>query len=178
MVWSSPWCILMFVFLFGSRNFRKFPFDSQTLVMQFTSGGITEFIPSASSTRWLIRGEGDIVSGWNVSDVEIVPKSANVQDELDYFIGNFGIGSAPGDPAPVTGGNEAFKEAEFIGFDVQIQVERFGRYYSLNMIAPLLLLVALSFITYIIPAQNFDARIALVRIVSPIHASVHRFFFR
>ena len=49
----------------------------------------------------------------------------------------------------------------FLSFTVYIRIDRFWKYYVLNMIVPILLLVALSLITYIIPAESLDARIAL-----------------
>lgn len=136
--------------------------------MQFqnTADGVTRFIPSATSTRFLIEGEGDIVSGWNISKVNIYPKQASLQDTMNNVIDQFGSVSNPDDPVALTG--KAFdierllSLSPIIGFNIDIEVTRFGRYYVLNMVAPLFLLVALSFITYMIPARHFDARLALV----------------
>eukprot|EP00216_Chloropicon_sp_CCMP2111_P003788 CAMPEP_0198234338 /NCGR_PEP_ID=MMETSP1446-20131203/379_1 /TAXON_ID=1461542 ORGANISM="Unidentified sp, Strain CCMP2111" /NCGR_SAMPLE_ID=MMETSP1446 /ASSEMBLY_ACC=CAM_ASM_001112 /LENGTH=239 /DNA_ID=CAMNT_0043915105 /DNA_START=1 /DNA_END=717 /DNA_ORIENTATION=- len=147
--------------------FRDFPFDSQNLVMQFrnTADGVTRFIPSATSTRFLIEGEGDIVSGWNISKVNIYPIQASLQDTMNNVIDQFGSVSNPDDPAALIG--KAFDIERplstllLLGFNINIEVTRFGRYYVLNMVAPLFLLVALSFITYMIPARHFDARLAL-----------------
>ncbi len=48
-----------------------------------------------------------------------------------------------------------------VGFDVHITVDRIWRFYMWNQILPILLLVSLSLVTYIIPAESLDARIAL-----------------
>jgi len=169
------WTAIQAVY-FTPMDFHRFPFDSQTLVMQFSCDAegdphVGRFIASATSTRWMVKGEGDIVSGWDVEDVVIYPQIASADEELDYFISNFGRAAAASDPSPVHfdasehtdthEGEEPGRVSKFVGFHVDIMVTRFGRYYVLNMIAPLLLLVCLSFITYIIPPSSLDARIAL-----------------
>eukprot|EP00216_Chloropicon_sp_CCMP2111_P000620 CAMPEP_0198238886 /NCGR_PEP_ID=MMETSP1446-20131203/4423_1 /TAXON_ID=1461542 ORGANISM="Unidentified sp, Strain CCMP2111" /NCGR_SAMPLE_ID=MMETSP1446 /ASSEMBLY_ACC=CAM_ASM_001112 /LENGTH=381 /DNA_ID=CAMNT_0043921377 /DNA_START=1 /DNA_END=1142 /DNA_ORIENTATION=- len=152
---------------FTPMYFRNFPFDSQNLIMQFQNkaDGVTQFIPSATSTRWLIEGRGDIVSGWNVTNIGIYPKQASTQDRMKQVISEFGISANPDDPMALTG--KAFDDDRpasrgvFIGFDINIRVTRFGRYYVLNMLAPLFLLVSLSFLTYLIPPHLLEARVTL-----------------
>ncbi|QDZ23285.1 ligand-gated ion-channel protein [Chloropicon primus] len=154
---------------FTPMDFRRFPFDHQELDMQFSftpevNPAIKRFIPSATSTRFLIRGEGDALSGFEVAGIKIVAKKESLQDELDFFIGGYGTKSNPNDPVKITGGparSGYLGQAERVSFDIFIGVDRFSKYYVLNMIVPVLLLVSLSFITYIIPPSSLDSRIGL-----------------
>ena len=164
-----------------------------------------KYIPSASSTRFLIRGEGDIVSGWDVTDLVVEAKNFTLQSELEFFIGNYGKYPVASDPNPVIPpiGESIPLEARIVAFDIRIKIQRLWSYYGkrtktnfcraicfclvlrllwgrtayinhtlltthgqllgivLNMIVPILLLVSLSLITYIIPAESLDARVAL-----------------
>jgi len=166
---SVAWYVGVHAKYFTPMDFHRFPFDTQVLDMQFSfeaeiDPAIRRFIPSASSTRFLVKGEGDPLSGWAVSSLEIIPSKQSLQAELDYFIGEFGELSVPQDPKPITGipGRPGYLgQAERVSFDIYIRIDRFWKYYVLNMIVPILLLVALSLITYIIPAESLDARIAL-----------------
>jgi len=112
----------------------------------------------------LIRGEGDVISGWDITNIRVVPMKESLQVELDFFVGTYGNLSAAGDPAPITGvpGRQGYiGKAERVGFDIFIGINRLSEYYVLGIIVPTLLLVALSFITYIIPVDSLDARIGL-----------------
>jgi hypothetical protein len=151
---------------FTPMQFSRFPFDAQELVMQFSftpTNVISNYIPSASSTRFLIRGEGDIVSGWDVTDLVVEAKNFTLQSELEFFIGNYGKYPVASDPNPVIPpiGESIPSEARIVAFDIRIKIQRLWSYYVLNMIVPILLLVSLSLITYIIPAESLDARVAL-----------------
>ena len=117
---------------------------------------VNNFIPSASSTRFLIRGEGDIVSGWDVTDIVVESKNFTLQSELEFFIGNYGEYPVLSDPKPVIlpRGESLPLEARIVAFDIKIKIQRLWSYYVLNMIVPILLLVSLSLITYIIPAES------------------------
>ncbi len=149
-------------------DITRFPFDTQELVMQFgfqSKQVVNEFIPSSSSTRFLIRGQGEIVSGWDVKSVEVKPWSTTMQEGVNYYVERFGTPSNPNDPAPIVDyaapdeGNE--NGYEIVSFDVVVTISRKWRYYVLNMIVPILLLVCLSLVTYMIPADSLDTRISL-----------------
>ena len=50
-------------------EFSDFPFDVQHLEVQiaadsWSTPAIRRFVPSATSTRFIVRGEGDTTSGW------------------------------------------------------------------------------------------------------------------
>ena len=80
----------------------------------------------------------------------------SLQVELDFFVGTYGELSSAGDPAPITGvpGRQGYiSKAERVGFDIFIGINRLSEYYVLGIIVPTLLLVALSFITFIIPGK-------------------------
>ena len=134
MIARSIWQAIHAVY-FTPMDFHRFPFDSQLLDMQFSfeaeiNPAIKRFIPSASTTRFLIRGEGDTVSGWDVQSIEIVPKNISLQVEMDYFIETFGKVAVPSDPAPITGvpGREGYLgQAERVGFDIYIRIDRFWK---------------------------------------------------
>ena len=51
---------------------------------------VKRFIPSTFSSRFLIRGEGDIVSGWAVANIEVITRNFTLGEELDFFISNYG----------------------------------------------------------------------------------------
>jgi len=163
------WWTAIHAVYFTPMDFRRFPFDTQELDMQFTyqpsiRPSIKQFIPSAFSTRFLVRGDGDTVSGWDIQSIEIIPRTMSLQAELDYFIGTWGEMSAASDPNPITGmpGREGFLgQAQRVGFDIHINITRLWRYYVLNMIVPILLLAALSLVTYVVPPESLDGRIAL-----------------
>ena len=168
---SVAWYVGIQAKYFTPMDFHRFPFDTQVLDMQFSfepevKPRIRRFIPSASSTRFLIRGEGDVTAGggWRVSGIEILARNTSLQIELDSYIYEFGEASIPEDPAPITGipGRPGYLgQAVRVGFDVHITVDRIWRFYMWNQILPILLLVSLSLVTYIIPAESLDARIAL-----------------
>mmetsp|Transcript_3309 Transcript_3309/g.8173 ORF Transcript_3309/g.8173 Transcript_3309/m.8173 type:complete len:464 (+) Transcript_3309:198-1589(+) len=161
------WWVSVHAVYFTPMYFRDFPFDTQKLVMQFNepSGGVSGFVPSATSTRWLVRGEGDIVSGWEVERVTIYPNFTSVQSTVDYVIDNYGTPPAAGDPVPITG--KAFRDDSFISrqvfvtFDVELVVKRLNSYYVMNTFAKLIILVFLSFVSYVIPAENFASRLSM-----------------
>ena len=88
------------------------------------------------------KGEGDIVSGWSVGSVEIEVESSS------------GVDGQP----PVAGQEH---EADLVAFDVTINIKRLWNYYVVNVLVPLMLLVVLSFATYLIPRERLDARLAL-----------------
>jgi len=158
------WWTAIHAVYFTPMDFRRFPFDSQKLVMQFGFKGtneIKEFIPSAQSTRFLVRGEGDIVSGWDVKSLEVQPRNFTLESELSFFLDNYGKMPAPTDPTPVLPSSGAYEGVNLVSFDLVITIERLYNYYVLNMIVPILLLVSLSVVTYIIPAESLDIRIAL-----------------
>ena len=67
-----------------------------------------------------MKGEGDPLSGWAVSSLEIIPSKQSLQAELDYFVGEFGELSVPQDPKPITGipGRPGYLgQAERVSFD-------------------------------------------------------------
>lgn len=170
------WWVSVHAVYFTPMYFRDFPFDTQKLVMQFNepSGGVSGFVPSATSTRWLVRGEGDIVSGWEVERVTIYPNFTSVQSTVDYVIDNYGTPPAAGDPVPITG--KAFRDDSFISrqvfvtFDVELVVKRLNSYYVMNTFAKLIILVFLSFVSYVIPAENFASRLSMVSFTSALDA--------
>ena len=106
------------------------------------------------TNRYLIRGKGDVISGWDITNIRVVPMKESLQEELDFFVGTYGELSSAGDPAPITGvpGRQGYiGKAERVGFDIYIGIDRLSDYYVLGIIVPALLLVALSFITYLCP---------------------------
>ena len=108
------------------------------------------------TNRYLIRGKGDVISGWDITNIRVVPMKESLQEELDFFVGTYGELSSAGDPAPITGvpGRQGYiSKAERVGFDIFIGINRLSEYYVLGIIVPTLLLVALSFITFIIPGK-------------------------
>ena len=107
----------------------------------------------------MIRGEGDVISGWDINAIRVVPKKESLQEELDFFIGTYGQLSAAADPAPITGipGRQGYiGKAERVGFDIFISINRLSEYYVLGIIVPTLLLVALSFITVRVEFSALD----------------------
>jgi len=150
-------------------DITRFPFDTQKLVMQFgfqSKSVVNEYIPSSSSTRFLVRGEGEIVSGWDVQSVEVLPWSTTLREGVNYYVSNYGTPSNPNDPAPVADygdGDESQQGSgyEVVSFDVVVTIKRKASYYILNMLVPILLLVGLSLITYMIPPADLDTRISL-----------------
>ncbi|QDZ21470.1 ligand-gated ion channel [Chloropicon primus] len=177
---------------FTPMDFRRFPFDEQTLVMQFefqsVATTISRFVPAAKATRFLVRGEGDVVSGWWIDSIDVRTRNFTLKDELDYWMENYGAFSPGSDPYPLSKGPQGAcaeellidataaattcgendtrpsaspPAAQLTSFDIVISIHRIWRYYVLNICVPVLLLVALSLITFIIPAESLDARIAL-----------------
>jgi len=168
---AVAWWTAIHAIYFTPMDFRLFPFDSQKLQMQFhyqSVDVVKRFIPSTFSSRFLIRGEGDIVSGWAVANIEVITRNFTLGEELDFFISKYGGYASPDDPFPLkekngANGSELYQYYDFdlVTFDIVITINRLWRYYVLNMIVPIILLVCLSLITYVIPGENIDARIAL-----------------
>ena len=50
---------------------------------------------------------------------------------------------------------------EFSTFEITINIRRIWKYYVLHLIIPVLLILALSLITYMIPMELIDVRIGL-----------------
>eukprot|EP00212_Chloropicon_laureae_P007336 CAMPEP_0197499246 /NCGR_PEP_ID=MMETSP1311-20131121/60922_1 /TAXON_ID=464262 /ORGANISM="Genus nov. species nov., Strain RCC856" /LENGTH=416 /DNA_ID=CAMNT_0043044989 /DNA_START=41 /DNA_END=1291 /DNA_ORIENTATION=+ len=151
---------------FAEMSFRSFPFDSQKLVMQFgylPKSIVSAFVPSSATTRFLVREEGEIVSGWDVEDIKVVPKNTTQEIEASYFLSEFGTSPPnPDDPAPVPIVSAGVaSDAELVSFDVEIRIVRMWKYYILNMFLPLFLLVALSFSCYLTPPESLDVRVSL-----------------
>lgn len=64
---SVAWWTAIHATYFTPMNFQRFPLDEQKLVVQFSFTNpfmVKEFVPSTTATRFLVRGEGDVVSGW------------------------------------------------------------------------------------------------------------------
>ena len=109
---SVAWYKSLHGVYFTPMDFHKFPFDSQHLDIQFMMDPslkppVRRFIPSATSNRYIVKGEGDTVSGWDVRTVTIKPFKELLREQLNYFIGTFGSPSAPTDPVPLTGESSA-----------------------------------------------------------------------
>ena len=87
-------------------NVQYFPFDSQALKIEFAyvnADYIRAFVPSAGSTSFGQRGEGDVVSGWNVETTEVVVGNTTVLKAFGDFScckGEVGF-PALDDPAPI-----------------------------------------------------------------------------
>ncbi|WZN60471.1 ligand-gated ion-channel protein [Chloropicon roscoffensis] len=160
---SVSWWLGLNSVVFTPMNFRSFPFDSQDLVLQFgysDAAYIKEFVPSTTSKRFLIRGDGNIVSGWDVTDVKVVNSSQTQQQELSDWVEQYGKFSDEDDPSPVVRRN-ANATKELVTFEVVIQIKRLWKHYVLNLITPAIFIVLLSLITFLIPADSLDVRIGL-----------------
>ena len=160
---SVSWWVGLNSVVFTPMNFRSFPFDSQDLVLQFgysDAAYIKEFVPSTTSKRFLIRGDGNIVSGWDVTDVKVVNSSQTQQQELSDWVERYGKFSDEDDPSPVVRRN-ANATKELVTFEVVIHIKRLWKHYVLNLITPAIFIVLLSLITFLIPADSLDVRIGL-----------------
>ena len=100
------WAVTINGEFFSPMNVQYFPFDSQALKMEFAyvnADYIRAFVPSAGSTRFGQRGEGDVVSGWNVEATEVVVGNTTVLKAFGDFScckGEVGF-PALDDPAPI-----------------------------------------------------------------------------
>ena len=100
------WAITINGEFFSPMNVKYFPFDSQALQIQFAhvnADYIRKFVPSAGSTSFGQRGEGDVVSGWNVETTEVVVGNTTVLKAFGDFScckGEVGF-PALDDPAPI-----------------------------------------------------------------------------
>ena len=125
---------------FSPMSFAAFPFDLQHLEIQLAAdlvagAAIRRFVPSATSTRFIVRGDGDSVSGWDPLSVQIVPLKEPAAEFFRYWFDNYGTPSAPTDPMPLaplgsstivddivdSTGSEQYR----IGFEVVLNVKRF-----------------------------------------------------
>ncbi len=92
---------------------------------------VKRFIPSTFSSRFLIRGEGDIVSGWAVANIEVITRNFTLGEELDFFISKYGGYASPDDPFPLkekngANGSELYQYYDFdlVTFDIVITINR------------------------------------------------------
>ena len=140
---SVSWWVGLNSVVFTPMNFRSFPFDSQDLVLQFgysDAAYIKEFVPSTTSKRFLIRGDGNIVSGWDVTDVKVVNSSQTQQQELSDWVERYGKFSDEDDPSPVVRRN-ANATKELVTFEVVIHIKRLWKHYVLILITPAIFIV-------------------------------------
>ena len=152
--------------LLPPQDFKKFPYDSQELRMQFSydhgsSTSVNQFIMSAVTSQWFVRGDGDITSGWKIDSLDIPTRNESMADNVDYFISKYGLASNEDDPMSITSGNVLTK-SRTIEFDVVINVSRQSLYYTTNMIIPIYLLIGVSLVTYFIPPEILVLRVNMV----------------
>mmetsp|Transcript_3172 Transcript_3172/g.11503 ORF Transcript_3172/g.11503 Transcript_3172/m.11503 type:complete len:469 (-) Transcript_3172:567-1973(-) len=171
---SVAWWTAIHATYFTPMNFQRFPLDEQKLVVQFSFTNpfmVKEFVPSTTATRFLVRGEGDVVSGWAVDSIAVEPRNFSVRSEIAHWVDGYGERAVEGDTYPLilpdtanqTIVQYAVPDEGFyaVSFNVVIHIHRLWRYYLLNIIVPIFLLVVLSMVCYIMPATSLDARLAL-----------------
>ena len=95
---------------FSPFHFAEFPFDSQQLDIHFThsAGSLTQvanFVPSASSSRWFQRGEGDAAPGWDLRDIHIEAYNVSLVESISYFVSKYGVVSNELERLPIAAGN-------------------------------------------------------------------------
>ena len=151
---SVSWWVGLNSVVFTPMNFRSFPFDSQDLKLQFEYSKqdyIKEFLPGPTTKRSVRKGAGDIVYGWHVDDIVVVP------DNVTYMA-LFGENETAGLLA--VGASKMDKDSNFTSFDIVIHVHRLHSFYMMALFAPMFLLVILSFATYTMPLDMMAVRIS------------------
>merc|ERR1711943_50890 len=136
---TVTWGVTVSGEIYTPFNVENFPFDSQDLKLQFEYSKqdyIKEFLPCPTTTRAVRKGAGDIVYGWHVDDVVVVP------DNVTYMA-LFGENETAGLLA--VGASKMDKDSEFTSFDIVIHVHRLHSFYMMALFAPMFLLVILSY---------------------------------
>lgn len=165
------WYLSLHGKFFTPMDFRNFPFDSQSLQIDFGITAVEDgknsvrFVASATSTAFLIGpGKGDTVSGWTVDGLEITTSETLLPVALEYFILEFGNESNPKEAMPIVGGNEDNPWQRNItksGFGVRVDVTRTTDYYVVNHLAPIYVLIVVSLVTYMMHPSKVENRIGM-----------------
>jgi hypothetical protein len=146
---------------FTPMDFRLFPYDHQELVAQFNSPtpGVARFIPSATSTTyWINAKRTDPTSGWAIEGLNVTEKQIS---DRDFIKGLKVSSSAPGDPSPLVDSHTSISRMALKMFDVSIKVKRLNKMYLLDSASKLGILLVLSFLSYLIPAEYFGNRLGM-----------------
>ncbi len=153
--------------------FAKYPFDRQKLRMQFVYShgkalqSINSFVQSGTATRWFQRDEGDVAAGWQVIRMGVSTYNTSLAAMGAYYTGRYGDPSHESDPLPIAAVTEAKKSKNVMNsrvqleFDIEIEVKRYWVTPFLTVIVPVLLLVALTFVSYFIHPSQFDSRVTM-----------------
>ena len=166
------WKIGLQAVFFTPMYFGNYPFDSQTLLMQFiyTHGKgttVARFIPSATSTSWYQRkvsGKSDVAAGWNVLGMSISTHNTSLVDSAHEYTNTYGQGSHESDPLPISPKVKTktiISSRVMMEFDIQIHIKRHWLSHVMTIVVPILLLIVMTFTTYFISPSEFDARITM-----------------
>ena len=167
---SVGWRLNLQATFFTPMYFGNYPFDSQSLTMQFVySHGaeattVNQFVPSATATRWFQRGGGDVAAGWSVEKVHISTFNTSLVDFVHHFTSLYGSSSHESDPLPMASEEKEYNTITsrvMMEFDIEIKVRRHWMSHVLTIIIPILLLITMTFVSYFIHPSHLGERITM-----------------
>eukprot|EP01134_Creolimax_fragrantissima_P005011 CFRG5011T1 len=163
---AVSWYQILHGVYYSTMNFRDFPFDEQTLKIEFSGqvGWNLTFLSSQSGEfedQGLI---GDDVSGWSFEQINIVPWKTSLPRNVSNSIKTIQLyNTSDSDPQPPFGTRASF--AQYLassGFVVDIIVQRNSMYYIFNVVTPIILTVLMCFTVYWIDPVLIEQRVTVV----------------
>eukprot|EP00898_Chlorokybus_atmophyticus_P000762 jgi/Chlat1/1687/Chrsp127S01916 len=158
---AVQWLKVLHGVYYTPMSFRNFPFDRQSLVLSLEAiDHAAPYIASSIGSKVgedVIQRRGNDLSSWRVQRVSTVQYNRSLTVTLQY-----GTFSNAADPLPLKPEHEALTFT-YPNFVITIDVVRLSSYYVYNIILPMSICVALSWITFLLSAaEHVDTRLQIV----------------